>query len=246
MSFRSGNPALKEESFLGFEWYNGELMSLQWTVNKSYILLAIAFLSAMVFWIYAWAAYMSIGMVGWWIIALIIGIIISFKPSLASKLAVVYAWFEWVFLWAISMYFEMSFPGIILQAVSLTFAVFLGLLLAYQSGFIKATENFKLWVFAATMWIAITYLINFVLSLFGINVMPFIHEWGIMGIVFSIFVVIIAALNLVLDFDFIESGVEHKAPKYMEWYAAFGLLVTLAWLYVEILRLLAKLRGWEE
>lgn len=245
MSFRTGNPALKEESFLGFEWYQWEVMSLQWTVNKSYLLLWIAFLSAMIFWLYAGVNNIFLWMIVWAIVSLILAIIISFKPTTAPKLAVVYALFEWVFLWAISMYFEMMFPWIVLQAVSLTFAVFLWLLLAYQSGLIKATENFKLWVTAATLGIFIVYLLNFILSLFGLNVMPFIHEGGTLGIIFSVVVVIIAALNLVLDFDFIENWVENKAPKYMEWYAAFGLLVTLAWLYVEILRLLAKLR-WSE
>jgi uncharacterized YccA/Bax inhibitor family protein len=129
-----------------------------------------------------------------------------------------------------------------LQAVALTFGTLFSLLFAYKSGLIKATENFKLGVAAATGGIFLIYLVSFVLSFFGTGI-PYIHENGLMGIGFSAFVVVVAALNLVLDFDFIEMGAEKGAPKYMEWYGAFGLLVTLIWLYIEILRLLAKLRS---
>jgi uncharacterized YccA/Bax inhibitor family protein len=129
-----------------------------------------------------------------------------------------------------------------MQAVGLTFGTLAALLMAYRSGLIKATENFKLGVVAATGGIALLYLVNIGMGFFGKS-MPFIHDSGLMGIAFSGFVVVIAALNLVLDFDFIERGVEQQAPKYMEWYAAFGLLVTLVWLYLEILRLLSKLQS---
>jgi uncharacterized YccA/Bax inhibitor family protein len=125
--------------------------------------------------------------------------------------------------------------------VFLTFGTLAGLLIAYRSGWIQATENFKLGVVAATGGIFFVYLISFVLGFFGVNI-PLIHGSGPVGIVFSLFVVVIAALNLVLDFDFIEQGAEQGAPKYMEWYAAFGLMVTLIWLYLEILRLLSKLQ----
>ena len=137
--------------------------------------------------------------------------------------------------------FEMRYPGIVLQAVMLTVAVLVALLLAYSSGYIKATENFKLGVVAATGGIMILYLASFILGFFGIQ-MNFMHDSSPLSIGISIVVVIIAALNLVLDFDFIENGAEMGAPKYMEWYAAFGLMVTLIWLYIEILRLLAKLQ----
>jgi uncharacterized YccA/Bax inhibitor family protein len=137
----------------------------------------------------------------------------------------------------------MAFPGIVLQAVGLTFGVFLMLLFAYTSGLIKATENFKLMVVSATGGILLLYLAQLGLSLFTDIDIPFIHDSGWMGIGFSAFVIVVASLNLVLDFDFIEHGAEAGAPKYMEWYAAFGLLVTLIWLYIEILRLLIKLRG---
>jgi uncharacterized YccA/Bax inhibitor family protein len=135
---------------------------------------------------------------------------------------------------------EMRFPGIVIQAVALTAGTLLCLLLAYRSGLIRATENFKLGIVAATGAIAMIYLTSFILGFFGVRI-PFIHENGLIGIGFSLVVVVIAALNLVLDFDFIEQGAAHGAPRYMEWYAAFGLMVTLVWLYLEILRLLAKL-----
>lgn len=153
-----------------------------------------------------------------------------------------YALVEGFFLGAVSAVYEAKFGGIVFQAVLLTFGTLMAMLLAYRSGLIKATENFKLGVMAATGGIALLYLISFALSFFGIHI-PMIHEGGTFGIVFSLFVVVIAALNLVLDFDLIEHGVEQGAPKYMEWYGAFGLMVTLVWLYLECLRLLSKIQS---
>ena len=152
----------------------------------------------------------------------------------------IYAISQGLVLGALSRVFEMQYPGIAVQAIFLTFGTLGSLLLAYMSGLIKATENFKLGVFAATGAIAVVYLINFIMSFFGSGI-GVIHSSSPMGILFSLVVVGIAALNLVLDFDFIEEGAEIGAPKYMEWYATFGLLVTLIWLYIEILRLLSKL-----
>ena len=149
---------------------------------------------------------------------------------------------EGLFLGGISAIFEAQFSGIVIQAVGLTFGTLFCLLMVYKSGLIKATENFKLGIASATGAIFLVYLVSMILGFFGVQ-MPFIHESGIIGIGFSIFVVVIAALNLVLDFDFIENGSQMGAPKYMEWYAAFGLMVTLVWLYIEILRLLTKLRS---
>ena len=136
----------------------------------------------------------------------------------------------------------MQFPGLVFQAILLTFGTLFALLFAYRSGLIKATENFKLGIVAATGGIFLIYLMTFVLQFFGVSI-PFIHGSGTIGILFSLFVVVVAALNLVLDFDFIENGARRGAPKYMEWYGAFGLLVTLIWLYIELLRLLSKLRS---
>jgi uncharacterized YccA/Bax inhibitor family protein len=173
---------------------------------------------------------------------LVMAMVCVFKPTTAPITAPLYAGLEGLVLGALSAILEVQFPGIVIQAVTLTFGVFACLLLAYQSGLIKATENFKLGVVAATGGIFLVYLISFVGGFFGFQ-MPLIHSSGTFGILFSLFVVGIAALNLVLDFDFIEKGAESGAPKHMEWYGAFGLIVTLEWLYIEILHLLSKLRS---
>ena len=165
----------------------------------------------------------------------ILAMVTIFKKTWAPVTAPLYALVEGFFLGSISAMYELRFDGIVFQAVMLTFGTLFALLMAYRSGLIKATENFKLGVIAATGGIALVYLATIVLGFFGINI-PLIHESGIVGIGFSLFVIVIAALNLVLDFDFIENGVEQGAPKYMEWYGAFGLMVTLVWLYIEFLR----------
>jgi uncharacterized YccA/Bax inhibitor family protein len=165
-----------------------------------------------------------------------------FKKEWAGVTAPLYALAEGFLVGGISAIFERLYPGIVIQAVMLTFGTLAALLLAYKSGLIKATENFKLGVVAATGGIALLYIVSMVMRFAFDKPIGFIHEGSTFGILFSVFVVVIAALNLVLDFDFIENGVEKGAPKYMEWYGAFGLTVTLIWLYLEILRLLAKLR----
>ncbi|HTI51581.1 MAG TPA: Bax inhibitor-1/YccA family protein, partial [Planctomycetaceae bacterium] len=182
--------------------------------------------------------YMLVGMIGGFVVSLIT----VFKPSVSPFTAPLYAALEGLALGGISTIFEYQFPGIVLNAVALTFGTLAVLLAAYSTGLIRPTENFKLGLIAATGGIALVYLASFVLGLFGVAI-PMIHESGMVGIGFSLFVVVIAALNLVLDFDFIETGVQRGAPKYMEWYGGFGLLVTLVWLYLEILRLLSKLRS---
>jgi len=165
-----------------------------------------------------------------------------FRKPWAGITTPLYAALQGLALGGISVVFEARYPGIVSQAIFLTFGTLAALLMAYRSGLIKATENFKLGIVAATGGIFFIYLIGFVLSFFGVSI-PLIHGSGPVGILFSLVVVTIAALNLVLDFDFIEMGAERGAPKYMEWYGAFGLLVTLVWLYLELLRLLAKLQG---
>ena len=249
---RSGNPALNQNTFLDVS--TGQLvsgagadtMTLNGTVNKTGIMLLMLVATAA----YTWSLYspenpgavmpwLLVGAIGGFIVA----IVTVFKKTWAPVTAPLYALLEGLFVGAVSAMFEASFPGIVMQAVMLTMGVLASLLLAYKSGLIKATENFKLGVVAATGGIAILYLVNIGMRLFGLDGIGFIHEASWMGIAFSGFVVVIAALNLVLDFDFIESGVEAGAPKYMEWYGAFGLVVTLVWLYLEILRLLAKLNS---
>jgi uncharacterized YccA/Bax inhibitor family protein len=146
---------------------------------------------------------------------------------------------EGLFLGGISAFFEARYPGIVIQAVALTFAILFALLFAYKSRIIKPTQNFRLGVFAATGGVMMLYIVSFLLNLFGVPV-GYLHDNSPLSIGISVVIVIIASLNLVLDFDFIEQGAGTNAPKYMEWYAAFGLMVTLIWLYIEILHLLSK------
>ena len=181
---------------------------------------------------------MAVGGIG----GLIFAFITIFKKTWTPITAPIYAGLEGLLLGGLSATFEMRFEGFVIQAVTLTALTLFSLLFAYKSKMIAATENFKLGVAAATGGIFLVYMLTFVLSFFGFSV-PYIHDSGPIGILFSLFVVVIAALNLVMDFDFIESGEAQRAPKYMEWYAAFGLLVTLIWLYIEFLRLLSKVRS---
>jgi uncharacterized YccA/Bax inhibitor family protein len=216
-------------------------MTLQGTVQKCFILMALAAVSACFTWKTASGIGLGVGVVGG-IGGFLVAMALCFKKEWAPALAPVYAVLEGLFLGAISAFMENVYTGIVAQAVMLTFGTFLALLAAYTTGLIKPSENFKLGIVAATGGIALVYLISIVLRLFGLQ-MPLIHQSGVIGIAFSGFVVVIAALNLVLDFDFIEDGCENRAARYFEWYAAFGLMVTLVWLYVEILRLLSKLRS---
>lgn len=244
---RTANPALSDKTFRDLTASTGDRMTVSGAVNKSFLLIAILFATAIFSWNSAFPSGWSEGAAPsipiWYLPAaiggLVLAFVIIFKPTTAPFLSPVYAALEGILLGAISALFEAKYPGIVLQAILCTVGTFLSLLLAYQSKLIQVTENFKLGVVAATGGIAIVYLLDFGLRFFGMNV-PYIHEAGPIGIGVSLVIVVIAALNLVLDFDFIEKGAEHGAPKYMEWYAAFGLVVTLIWLYVEILRLLSK------
>ena len=245
---RTANPALNSKTFAGLGRISdtAQAMTIQGTVNKTALLTLLVLITSTWTWRLYYASGNSAAVLPWVIGGafggFIVALITVFKKRLAAFTAPIYALLEGLFLGGISTIFEAQYPGIVIQAVSLTFGTLFCLLLAYRSGAIKATENFKLGVAAATGGIALIYLATLVLGLFGVR-MPFIHESGVIGIGFSLFVVVIAALNLVLDFDFIESAAQNAVPKYMEWYAAFGLMVTLIWLYIEILRLLAKLRS---
>jgi uncharacterized YccA/Bax inhibitor family protein len=239
---RTSNPVLNQSTFSPVAIPGEKQMTLQGTVNKTGLLLFMTFFTA----VYTWNMTMeNSGSAMTWIMGgaisgFVFAIITSFKPAWSPVTGSLYALAEGLFLGGISAMYESQFQGIALQAILLTGGTCLALLAAYSMRLIRATENFKLGIFAATGGIALVYLATWILSFFGIQI-PYIHGSGLMGIGFSVFVVIIAALNLVLDFDFIENGCTHGAPKYMEWYAAFGLLVTLVWLYIEILRLLSKL-----
>ena len=250
---RSGNPVLSDSTFLDLGSgtvvsRDAGTMTINGTVNKTAFLLLLTVLTAAFAWSRAFtpggeiapgfSVYMWGGAIGGFVLALVT----VFKKEWAPVTAPMYALVEGFFLGAISALYSHMYEGIVLQAVMLTFGTLFALLFAYRSGWVRATENFKLGVVAATGGIALVYLATIVLGFFGINI-PMIHDNGIVGIGFSLFVIVIAALNLVLDFDFIETGAERGAPKYMEWYGAFGLMVTLVWLYVEFLRLLAKLNS---
>ncbi len=246
MVMRSANPALGDHTFDRVRPLPGtEQMTLGGTVNKTGLSLLILLFTAS----FIWNRGADDPALGAWILvsvvaALIVAMVTVFKQTLAPYTTPIYAALEGVALGGISVIFEARYPGIVSQAVFLTFGTLGALLMAYRSGVVRATENFKLGVVAATGGIALLYFLSFILGFFGVSV-PLIHSSGTFGILFSVFVVVIAALNLVLDFDFIEKGVERGAPKYMEWYGAFGLLVTLVWLYLEILHLLAKLQSRE-
>ena len=238
---RSGNPTLRDNTFNEPRAASAEgAMTIQGTVQKPALLLAVTV--AMGGW--SWRrpeVFLALWFV-WLIAGFGVGLATVLKKSWSPVTAPVYAAVEGVILGVLSVLFERAYPGIVFQAVLLTFGTLAALLAAYASGLIKATQNFRLGITAATGGICLVYVASLVLGLFGIRI-PLIHESGPVGILFSLFVVTIAALNLVLDFDFIEKGAESGQPKYMEWYGAFGLLVTLIWLYMEILRLLAKSRS---
>ena len=218
-------------------------MTIQGTVDKASILMVLVVAAAAFTWrmyftgegaaVLPWTFGGAIG-------GFVIGLVTSFKKEWSPVTSPIYAICEGLFIGGFSSILEARFPGIVLQAVMLTFGTLAALLGAYKTGLIVASDKFKRGVIAATGGIMIVYVVTMILGLFHINV-PFIYGGSAMSIGFSIVVVIIAALNLVIDFDFIEQGAECGAPKYLEWYAAFGLLVTLVWLYLEILRLLMKL-----
>lgn len=246
---RTANPALNTKTFGNLAHSGSESMTLQGTVNKSFFLVALVIMSAALTWTQVFPSGWSQGAqptVSFWYLPAVIGsmvlaLIIIFKKNTAPFLAPAYAILEGVLMGVVSALFEYRYPGIVFQAVLGTAAVFLSLLVVYKSGLIKVTDNFRLGVAAATGGIFLIYMIGFVMSFFGSQI-PMIHEGGTVGILFSLVVIGVASMNLVLDFDFIENASDKGLPKYMEWYAAFGLLITLVWLYLEILRLLSKTR----
>src|ERR1700751_3308855 len=220
-------------------------MTIQGTVNKTGFLLLFVVVAAAWTWglnhserpeaAFPW-------MIGGGVLGFFSAPLTVFKKTWAPISAPIYAVCEGLFLGGITAIFDRSYPGIAIQAVSLTFAVMFVMLLAYKFGIIRATRGFKLGVIAATGGIALGYLVNTVMSLFFHTQMSFLYSSTKLGIGISLFIVAVAALNLIIDFDMIENAARMGAPKYMEWYGAFGLMVTLIWLYLEILRLLGKAR----
>jgi len=242
LSFRSGNPALNSNTFSGLGYsssiHSSERMTIDGTVNKTAISISILMIAAYYTYISQNTGWIVIGGIGGFITA----IVTYFKKEWSQYTVPIYAFLEGLALGGISSLYNNMYDGIVSQAIYLTFGIFCSLLFAYKTKIISPTENFKLGIFAATAGIGVVYFISFIMSFFGSGLgILSIQNSSLMSIGFSLFVVVIASLNLVLDFDFIEEGAEKGAPKYMEWYATFGLLVTLIWLYLEILRLLAKL-----
>lgn len=212
-------------------------MTVSGAVNKSIILGLIMLATA----IFSFSSPSSLFLWGGAIGGLVVVLVASFRPQWSATLAPIYAALEGLFLGAVSaMYANAFYPGIVFQAITLTMAVFFIMLFTYKTGLIKVTQKFRSGVIMATGAILLVYVLNLVLSLFGIN-MPFLHDGGMIGIGISLLIVGVASLNLLLDFDNFDKGEQYGAPSYMEWFFGMGLLVTLVWLYIEILRLLALL-----
>lgn len=264
--YRSSSPALNDKTFREFGSAvpiagpmagdrAANVMTMEGTATKTALLLLLVIASAAFTWTKAMSeiafgtefigdafAAVKPWVIGGFLGGLVVAMIIIFKKEMAPVLAPVYAILEGLALGGISAVFEVAYPGVVVSAVFLTMGVLGGMLFAYRTGIIRATAKFKMGIFAATSGIMMVYVIGWIMSMFGSGI-PSIHGSGMMGIGFSLFVVVIAALNLIVDFDLIETGVKSRAPKYMEWYGGFALLVTLVWLYLEILRLLSKLRS---
>lgn len=250
--FRTSNPALGSKTFQGpGSGYGSALdaanrMTLNGTVNRTGILLICAFATAA----YTWRTFMEThdpaDVAGWLMLGVFGGFITAmvtiFKKEWAPVTAPIYALLEGLFLGGISAFLDLRYPGLAIQAVGLTFGTLLTMLVIYSSGLIRVTDKLRIGIIAATGGIALFYFVEIILSFFHFNFIT-VNGSGPIGIAFSLFVCAIAALNLLLNFDVIEQGVNYGAPKYMEWYGAFGIMVTLVWLYLEILRLLSKLRS---
>lgn len=246
--YQSGNPTLTEKIFnKSIDRSNEGAMSVRGAINKFGFLMLMVIAGAAYTWnlydsfkLQTMQTFMWVGVFG----GMITAFVIIFKPKWAGYLAPLYGLLEGFFVGAISAIvnaaFAQKYPGIVLQAVGLTFGVALAMFLLYNFRIIRATQRFKSIIIASTLGIAIFYLITMVLNMFHVN-MPFMYNASPLGIGISLFVVAIAALNLILDFDMIEKGAEMGAPKYMEWYGAFGLLVTIVWLYIEMLKLLSRI-----
>ena len=243
---RTSNPALNDKTWRGLPYVAGERMTMDGTVNKTGMLLVCSLATA--FW--TWHLFLAerdpaavfplmlLGVFG----GLVFGLVTSFKREWAPVTAPVYALLEGLVLGGLSSLFEVRYPGIAMEAVCLTFGTLFLMLFLYRSRIIKVTDKLRLGIVAATGAVCLFYFLQMILGFFGMRFMS-VYGSGPIGIGFSLIVVGIAALNLVLDFDFIERGVAAGAPKYMEWYGAFGIMVTLIWLYIEMLRLLSKVRS---
>ena len=241
LSYRSGNPVLTSNAF-DISSDSSDVMTINGTVTKTFLSLCLVIISGYYSWIYI--SITNVLILPSILFALILGGVTVFKKHLSPITVPIYAVVQGIFLGALSYTFNTLYDGIVITAISYTLSILFVMLTLYRTGIIKPTENFKLGLAAGTGGIALIYLVNFVMSFFGtgLSIMD-INNASMLSIGFSLFVIVMAALNLVVDFDFIEEGSEKGAPKYMEWFGAFGLMVTLIWLYIEILRLLAKMNS---
>lgn len=247
----SSNPTFGRDVFSSTRQVGSETMTVTGTVNKSFFLLALVFATATWSWQETWKQIltpeMAVGiafpsiLIGSAIVGFVLGLITVFFKTASPYTAPMYALAEGVVLGTLSAVMEQRYGGIVFQAVLGTFGTFFFMLFLYRSGYVQATDGFKRGMMAAMGGVMLIYLVSFIMGLFGKHI-PYIHESGPIGIGFSVFVVGLAAFSFILDFDNIEQGERVRAAKYMEWYGAFGLLVTLVWLYIEILRLLSKFR----
>lgn len=241
---RINNPALRAFSKmvgLGSDSYH---MTVQGTIAKLALSLLMCVFTGSVSWwsvMHGYQALANLFMITGAISGIILAFVTLYRPHLATRTVPAYALCKGLLLGAFSAIAETIAPGTTLLAVALTAGTAAAFLLAYQFNVLRVTDNFRLMVISATGGVAITYLLAMILSLFGIRA-PFIHDSNIYGIIFSLVIVAIASFNLVLDFDFIEQQADKELPKYMEWYGAFTVLLTLLWIYVEIVKLLLKLR----
>jgi len=243
---KTGNPIFNEKRFQAQTTVlpRSESMTVNGTINKTGLLFLILTIGAVLTWAdvgwggaEALSGKAMIGLFG----GLVFGLVTAFKPLWAHYTAPIYAFCEGLFLGGLSSFFEARFPGIVMPAVLITLGIMGGMLAVYRTHLIPITQQFRMGVVSATAGIALLYVASMILGMFGVSI-PFLFEGNIFGIVFSLFIIGIASLNLLLDFDFIERAVDEGFPAVMEWYAGFGLMVTLVWLYIEVLRLLAKSR----
>jgi len=249
---RTSNPALSGDTFRTGEATYGESMTVSGTVNKTGLLVILCVATAAWTWSRFFGVYttspeeamqsIALPVMAGGIGGFIVAMVTIFKKEWAGITAPIYALLEGLILGGVSAMLESKFHGIAIQAVALTFGTLIAMLIAYRSGLIKVTDKLRLGIVAATGGIAVFYFLQFILGFFGVHFTT-INGSGPIGIGFSLIVVVVAALNLVLDFDLIENGARYGAPKYMEWYGAFALMITLIWLYFEILRLLSKFRS---
>jgi uncharacterized YccA/Bax inhibitor family protein len=246
---KSSNPAFRalesqvQAGTMDWSEARSATMTVQGTAIKALILTAILMTTAAWSWIATGRGQVAMPiLIGAMVVGLVTGLVTCFKPNVAPYTAPLYAAAQGVFLGAISHIFNARYPGIVVNAVSLTMMTLFGMLVIYSSGWIRVTDKLRAGVMAATMAIMGVYLVSMLLRMFMGTSIPYIHESGPIGIAFSLFVVGLAAFNLLLDFDSIDQGVSQGLPKTYEWFGAFGLMVTLIWLYLEILRLLAKLQ----